>query len=217
MLKTEKFKPDARLLISCFTHEYQWLLLLKNKDKPYEPLLDYLYDLGKHESISYQNHDRKKHQCNTIGEAININPSKIKNWLTTILNDILELNSQKPELFSNENQYHYILSFNHMLHWFSGFHIWLPLPLSRLDKFEFYFARCLVDCSNFWVKEITHSYEYGKNNVFIELDGSFPNLYRDILLDKVEFLREISLLEMLHLTSFQLDEKLREYGRKEKL
>ena len=217
MLKTEEFKPDARLLISCLTQEYQWLLLLKNQNKPYEPLLDYLYDLGKHESIDYQNYDSKKHQCKTIGEAIGINPSKIKNWLIAILNDILELNSQKPELFRNENQYHYILSFNYHTYRFNNFHIWLPVPLNRFDKIEFGFASCLVNNFNFWVKEIAHTHEYGKDSVFVELDGRFPNLYRDILLDKAEFLKDFSFLERFELPSFQLDDKLRVYGRKEKL
>jgi len=41
MRKIIEFTPRAELLIKCLTSEYQWLELLKGKNKKYEPLLEF--------------------------------------------------------------------------------------------------------------------------------------------------------------------------------
>lgn len=69
----------------------------------------------------------------------------------------------------------------------------------------------------FGVKSIMHIHEYGQCKTFIEMAAGSPNIYRELLLDKADFLREISFDEKYSLSEYQMDEKLKLYGRREKL
>lgn len=40
------FKPRANEVLECLVSEYQWLLFLKERGKPYEKLLDVLVNTG---------------------------------------------------------------------------------------------------------------------------------------------------------------------------
>jgi hypothetical protein len=217
MIQYEDYNPDAKLLINCLTTEYQWLPLLKERGKPYEVLLDYLYELGTKRNLGTENYDRKESQSNRIAEITGVKISKIKGWLIKMYDDILGLNYDEPELFNNGSLYHYILYFNYHSHFYEGFNIWLPTILSRFDKFEFYFIKAKLSTRSFWVKNISHTYENGKATTQVELKGGFSNVYRELLFEKAIYMKEVSFMEKHKLYDFQIDKILTEYAKKEKL
>lgn len=217
MIKFEEYNPDAKLLVNCLATEYQWLPLLKGRDKPYEALLDYIYDLGIKRSLRTENYDSKESQSNRIAEITGIKVSKIKGWLIKMYDDILGLNYDDPELFNNGSLYHYVLHFNYHSYFYEGFNIWLPTILNRFDEFEFYFMKAELSTWSFWVKDISHTYENGKANTYVRLKGGSPNTYRELLFDKAEYMKEISVMAKYDFYDFQIDEKLRVYAKKEKL
>lgn len=217
MRKVIEFKPRAELLIKCLTSEYQWLELLKGKNKKYDPLLHYLAKLGEEDKLDLDNYDRKNYQSSGISKATGVKPTNVKKYLTQIYEDILTLNYDNPELFKNGNNHRYLLHFSHLDHCYSNFNIWLPTELNRFDRFTFSFIQGKVDCGYFWVRDILHIHEYGDSKSFVYLVAGSPNIYRELLLDKADFLREISFDEKYSLSEYQMDEKLKLYGRREKL
>lgn len=216
MRNTEEYKPSARELVFCLTSEYQWLELLKNNGKVYEPVLDYLIDLGKQYEEDVDNDESKKYQSKSISAATGFNSSKIKKFLAEIYNDIFELNYSKPELFNNGDKYLYEMCFSYFS--FNGyFYLWLPVMLKPFDRFDFHFVYAKLKTSSFWVEDVSHRHEYGKTIVDVSLKGGYPNKYRELLLEKVKFLNDISFHEIINISDFQLDEKLKRYARSEKL
>ena len=217
MIQYEDYNPDAKLLVNSLTTEYQWLPLLKGRNKPYEILLDYLHNLGVKSNLGTENYDNKEFQSNRIAEITGIKVSKIKGWLTKIYNDILELNYDEPELFNNGCLYHYVLYFNYHSYFYEDFNVWLPTILNRFDRFEFNFIEAKLNTRSFWVKDISHTYKNGKATTQIELKGGFSNVYRELLFEKAIYMRKISSLSKFKLYDFQMDEILMEYAKKEKL
>jgi hypothetical protein len=216
-MTTEEYKPDVRTLVRCLISEYQWLDLLKNRGKMYEPILDYLACLGKQNRYERCSCDVKQYQANTISDVTGISISKIKKHLTNIYDDILELNSSQPDVFSNGGQYHYVLNFRYFSFTYNDFNVWFSVPLARLDTVEFFFISAKLQTSHFWVEDIRHIHEYGKVSVEVDLKGGFPNVYRELLLSKAEFMHEIDFRDKYQLYDFQIDEKLRKYAIHEKL
>ncbi len=216
MKNFEEFKPSARELVICLTSEYQWLELLKNNGKTYKPVLAYLIDIGKQHEQDINSDDSIKYQSKTISEVTGINSSKIKKILVDIYNDIFDLNYSNPELFNNGGSYLYEMCFSYFSY-YCFFNVWLPVMLNPLELFDFFFIRAKLRTSSFWVVDISHRHEYGKTIVSANLKGGFPNKYRELLLAKAEFMREISISEKYELSDYLLDEKLTKYARRDKL
>jgi hypothetical protein len=93
----------------------------------------------------------------------------------------------------------------------------MAVPLVRLDTVEFFFISAKLQASHFWVEDIRHIHEYGKVSAEVDLKGGFPNVYRELLLSKAEFIHEIDFRDKYQLYDFQIDEKLRKYAIHEKL
>ncbi len=216
MREIEEYKPSARELVFCLTSEFQWLELLRNNGKAYEPVLDYLIDLGKHYEQDDDNDESKRYQSKTISAVTGINSSKIKKILVEIYNDIFELNNSNPELFNNGEKYLYELCFSHFSN-FGYFYLWLPVMLKPFDRFDFHFVYAKLKTSSFWVEDVSHRHEYGKTIVDVSLKGGYPNKYRELLLERAKFMEDISYFELRDLSEFQLDEKLMKYARQVKL
>lgn len=217
MRKIVEFKPRAELLIKCLISEYQWLSLLKGKNKKYDLLLDYLEKLGEEDKLDLDDYDRKSYQSSGISETTGVKLANIKKYLTQIYEDILALNYDYPELFKEGHPHRYSLYFRHLDHCYNDFNIWLPTELHRFDRFNFPFIAEKVDWGYFWVKSIMHIHEYGQCKTLIEMAAGSANIYRELLLDKADFMSEISINDIYSLTEYQMDEKLKIYGRREKL
>ena len=110
-----------------------------------------------------------------------------------------------------------MLHFRHYSYIYSNFNIWLPVPLNRLETFDFSFISAKLNIGHFWVSDIKYRHEYGKISVDVSMRAGYPNRYRELLLAKAEYMGEISFLEKYRLYDFQMDEKLKEYSKREKL
>lgn len=70
-----------------------------------------------------------------------------------------------------------------------------------------------VGISNFWVRDITHEVENDNHQINVQLRGGFPNMYREMLIEKALFFNVISLRDIYDSTDYQLYEILKkEYG-----
>mgnify|MGYP000898278231 CR=1 FL=1 len=216
MKEFQEYNPTARQLVSCLVSEYQWLNLLKNKEKGYEPILDYLINLGKEYEFEDSIFDWKKFQSKTIAENSGIKTSNLKKMLVNIYEDIFQLNHKSPELFKNGEMYFYELCFTNDKYT-CNFNLWLPVLLSPLDLFDFHFVEAKMNISYFWVEGIAHYREYGKTKTTADLKSGFPNKYRELLLSKADFMKEISFDEKYNLSDYDLDKKLRKYAMRDKL
>ena len=218
MKTIEEYTPDARTLANCLISEYQWLLLLINKKKPYQFLLKYLIELGKEENANPDDYQREKRQSNKMAEVIGVRPSNIKKWLIEIYEDILDLNYNSPQLFNiNNYSFLYRFSFSAYSYNYYGLNLWIPNIMSRFDSVELFFIRAKMNQHHFWIKEITHEYSNGHLISLVQLEGGYYNSYRELLLDKAGFLHDISLSERYNSHLYTIDEKLRQYARQEKL
>lgn len=199
--------------IDSLISEYQWLNMLKGKDKPYESLLDYLMKLGEFESLDEDNYSRTKRQITHIANELNCKNTHITKWLPKIYDDIFTLNNEAPELFYKENALKYVFSFNSDCGYSYGLQLWMPIILNKYDTFIFNFIKAKVNQSHFWVKNVSVIHEYGKLYYQIDLKGGYLNSYRELLLEKVKFINAISWHDLIESSDYDLDDKLREYER----
>ena len=216
MTNIEEYNPTARKLVFSLSSEYKWLELLKNNGKEYEPILDYLIDLGKRYEQDIDIDNCKKYQSKTISTITGINSLKIKKLLEDIYNDIFKMNYSNPELFKNDGKYLYDLCFSN-LSYFSHFYVWFSVMLNPFNSFDFSFINAKVDNSTFWVHSVNHYHEYGKRVVRAYLYGGYSNKYRELLFEKARFMKDISYKKMSEIFDYQSDEILIDYARREKL
>jgi hypothetical protein len=217
MTESLKYTPSAREMVRCLISEYPWLSLIKNQGKKYDPILDYLITVGK-EKESQDSSYESKYQSKVISEITGIKTSNIKKFLQEAYNDILELNLSNPELFCNGGKYLYRFSFSYLsYYYYSFFHLWLSAPLNLFESFDFPFIYAKVKCGYFWIEDIVHEQEYGRSLVTVTLKGGYPNLYRSLLLSKAQFTDEIPLDDIINLSEYQIEEKLKKYAKQQKL
>ena len=129
----------------------------------------------------------------------------------------MELNSSNPELFCNGGKYLYRFSFRYLSHYYSFFHLCLDVPLNIFECFDFPFIYAKVKSSYFWIENIGHEREYGKIIVTVTLKGGYPDLYRSLLLSKAQFTNEITFDDMINLSEYRIDEKLKKYAQQQNL
>lgn len=213
----EEYQPRSEELIESLTSEYQWLPLLKGQGKKYEPILDYLYSIGAEDDKDPDNFDYKKAQSTKIAKATGINMASIKRYLSLIYNDLLTLNYEQPSLFDNGNPHQYRLSFRYDNYQYRNFNIWLSNELNLFDRFYFNFIKGKVNYMYFCVDNIYYIHKHGKSVREVSMSSGNSNLYRKLLLDKALFMHEIYDYEEYNLRRSEIDEKLRKYGRREKL
>ena len=217
MKNKTNFKPKVELLIQSIASEYQWLSLLKGKNKEYEPILNYLYDLEEMEKLNFDYCDSKKYQSTEISKTTGIKYSDIKKHLVRIYEDLLSLNRNTPELFDSGNSHRYSLSFCACNHFYNDFTLWLPTELNRFDRFRFPFMLGKVEWEYFWVKDILHVHEHGQSKTSVKMVGSSLNFYREFLSQKADFMNKISVAEKYGLGESELNEKLRRLAKREKM
>jgi len=129
----EEYKPSTHEVLGCLSGEYQWLKLLKGRNKPYENLLS---DLETHFNKMFLN-EYYKHSVSGLSQRFGIKTTLFVKWVHQIYNDIFELNCYEPDLFESDGVRHY-------LHFscygrFAGFTLWLKAPLHQDEAFEWPF------------------------------------------------------------------------------
>lgn len=212
----EEYQPRSEELIESLTSEYQWLPLLKGQGKRYETLLDSLYELGCALSGMNQFHSFIYHRVSKLAEGSGVKASNKKKWLKMIYEDLIDLNYENPNLFNTKQNTHcHVINISSGKYKLYAFTIWLPIKLCRFDNFDFPFVKSKIGSSNLWIRNINNIHKYGKTVFWIEAELGRPNLYRELLLEKFIFMNEI--ISIRNSSSYEMDEELRKYGRREKL
>jgi hypothetical protein len=141
---------------------------------------------------------------------------RVAKWLPVIVEDLIELNWDSPELLKKEN--HNLL---YRLHFISSldkqsfsFYLWLDKPLQLYDLFDWYFVRVKLSYSNFWVSRISHDFENGRFYTSVNLISGFPNKYLDMQIDRAIFEGKLSFFELLDLSYNEIEERLNKIYRR---
>ena len=93
------FRATPLDYLHCIFNEYEWLLLLKGRNKPYESILDPLHEIARKERYEDEELADIKITIKWLGERLKVNTSKLSKWITLMYNDIVTLNESNPELF----------------------------------------------------------------------------------------------------------------------
>lgn len=99
------FRATPLDYLHCIFNEYEWLMLLKGRNKPYEEILDPLYDIARKERYEDEELADIKITIKWLGERLKVNTSKLSKWITLMYNDIVTLNESNPELFIRSGQF----------------------------------------------------------------------------------------------------------------
>ncbi|MBL0049680.1 MAG: hypothetical protein IPP32_16480 [Bacteroidetes bacterium] len=186
----------ALLHFPCYTK------LLKADNEPYKDLLRWL--------INYKQNHEEEERFSSLGEVakkLGISYSSFSMQIKTIYEDIMDLNFDRPELFSLPNQQLYSLSFEY---WGNScyFNMGLDVMPKFGESFSFSFVKPKCDCNMFYVDKIYHEIQNGKQEVTISLISREPNHYLNLLKDKAYLNHEISLMEYCFDQGYKLEEKL---------
>lgn len=202
----EIHKPITKEVLYSLQSEYQWLDLLKNRQKPYNKLIDIVQKEAKRNDEDYSPRPSIKQIADLVGET----SAKVTRWLNQMYFDLWELNLDSPELFKTGEKLYHLYIKSTYTNQTASFYLWLDKPLNHGDKFNWYFTKGLLGVDYFFVSDISHQYSQGKQETMITLKSGFYNSYRETLLHKAEFMDLLSLDERFHLNEYQLDILLRE-------
>lgn len=207
-----RFKERKKVIHQSDTKEYFislssmpiWSkILAENTDKPYKSFLLFLLDKN------YYNEREERIMIKKIAADFGNDTSKISKWLKQIYEDIIELNSEKPELFKTEGIRHSIHCRNYDN--YCNFTVWLLTTPRQYETFDFKFAMSSTGSNRFYVENVEHDFDKGEHNLSIHLKGGFVNRYRELLLDRAEFYNVISLFDTFHKHDYEIDEELRKF------
>ena len=203
-------KQSIRYIMGGLADQVQWMKLVRNEDKAYTKLIDYLVPKWGPENPLFPNDIEIETVAYYAGE-LNEKPATVNKWFRQIYNDIFDLNERHPELFATSDEH--LCSFIYDSRQDrSGF--WFNLSVKCVprvgDCFSFYFVRAVTDTYDFVVKRVTHRSQNGRVEIEIELaDGLYnTNSYRNLLIEKARYLRLIS-IDDLHDSEYHLDDKLK--------
>ena len=123
--------------------------------------------------------------------------------------NIIELNSEKPELFIRKEQ-HKVLLYISSHDNFCSLYISLPVIPRKYESFKFPFVHGRIGGDCFWVKQVEHEVN-GDCLINIHLQHGFANTYREVLLEKASFFDLINWREIYDKYDFELDEELKRF------
>ena len=195
-------KPSVQDILYSMTNCSDWLELLLKEGKPsYQDFLNKLFEKALYRGLN------QRVSITRIAKELGYTPIKVTKWITEMYEDIFTLNEEKPELFKQEGTRHE-LYFKHYDN-YAALSLWLKTTPKEHERFSFYFLNAKLGFSTFYISQIHHHYEQCEHRVHIYLEGGFPNSYRSFILDKAQFYRQISLMDIHKKYDFEIDEELK--------
>lgn len=209
-----KYKATPLDYLHSILYEYEWLMLLKGNGKPYEVILDQLYDLAKQKRYGSLNLEGTRLTMKWISEQLQVKAAQLSKWVGMMFTDIQDLNKSKPELFINEGQVLCEVGFHSPHNDYFEFRLGFEQIPRKGDNITFYYARSIIDEGNFVVTDIEFDHSYGKVVIYIECKPRYlEDEYRNWLLNKAYFLRDLRANSIPN-ERYILDSMLRTYARK---
>lgn len=194
------YKARTSEIINALCSERQWLPLLDQQKKAYQPLLDFFIGGGLEFDTTKQ-----------LASHLGLSPSKVTKWINMIYEDIWNLNEQQPTSFYQPDckpvEVHFQGSFYGPGRLFT---LYLPILPNYGDSFNWLFILPKLGSSYFYVESIHHYYEQGELKTSLHLQEGMFNRYRHHLLDKADFHELLSFDERYYLSKYRLDDLLRE-------
>lgn len=209
-----KYKATPLDYLHSILYEYEWLMLLNGNGKPYEVILDQLYDLAKQKRYGSLNLEGTRLTMKWISEQLQVKAAQLSKWVGMMFTDIQDLNKSKPELFINEGQVLCEVGFHSPHNDYFEFRLGFEQIPRKGDNITFYYARSIIDEGNFVVTDIEFDHSYGKVVIYIECKPRYlEDEYRNWLLNKAYFLRDLRANSIPN-ERYILDSMLRTYARK---
>lgn len=209
-----KYKATPLDYLHSILYEYEWLMLLKGNGKPYEVILDQLYDLAKQKRYGSLKIEGTRLTMKWISEQLQVKAAQLSKWVGMMFTDIQDLNKSKPELFINEGQVLCEVGFHSPHNDYFEFRLGFEQIPRKGDNITFYYARSIIDEGNFVVTDIEFDHSYGKVVIYIECKPRYlEDEYRNWLLNKAYFLRDLRANSIPN-ERYILDSMLRTYARK---
>lgn len=209
-----KYKATPLDYLHSILYEYEWLMLLKGNGKPYEVILDQLYDLAKQKRYGSLNLEGTRLTMKWISEQLQVKAAQLAKWVGMMFTDIQDLNKSKPELFINEGQVLCEVGFHSPHNDYFEFRLGFEQIPRKGDNITFYYAKSIIDEGNFVVTDIEFDHSYGKVVIYIECKPRYlEDEYRNWLLNKAYFLRDLRANSIPN-ERYILDSMLRTYARK---
>lgn len=180
---------------------YSKILLENTEGKPYVNLLKGLLDVDFYSSIN------EKTTIKKISTDFSTDAAKVTKWIAQVYEDILTLNTERPELFQKEGHKVTLIFrfYDNSCMFYTGMNA-IPREFERLS---FYFVNAKVGSSSYWVKRVEHQIEKGQQEISIWLEAGSPNKYRDFALDKALFQGRIGFMDVYQQEPSEIDEKLK--------
>lgn len=214
MNKYYPFKATNTDIIKCLVSEFQWLPFLKNRNKPYEILLNFLIEEGQKAQKDENNLCYQSDKLINIAEKLNIKTSVLSTWISSIYADILELNQIEPELFYNGEPFEYKLSFETPYGFHDNFNLWTSIEIDKRNTFVFPFIKGKLGGEYFYTNNIYIIHSYGKIITRIGFQGGFNNEYRRLVLDKAMYLNAIDgyIPQQIYRRFYDFEKEIKEYA-----
>ena len=208
------YQPKPLDYLHGIFYEYEWLKLLKGNGKPYEVILDQLYDLAKQKRYGFLNLEGTRLTMKWISEQLQIKTALFSKWIGMIFTDIQNLNKSKPELFINEGHILCEAGFHSPHNEYFEFKLGFKQIPRKGDNITFNYARSIIDEGNFVVTDVEIEHRYGEVFIYIECKPRYlEDEYRNWLLNKAYFLRDLRANSTPN-ERYILDSMLRTYARK---
>jgi hypothetical protein len=200
-VQIDDYKPSTHNVLLSLSSSPKWVSKLVGSGKEYDAfaqaLLHQNFFMDREERITIKG----------IAAHFDLKTTVVTKWLEKMYEDIFILNEEQPELFKSDGLKHTLyFKYTH------GNSAWLTLWLMATPKiyetFHCYFVKAKVGFERFWVREVTHNYIDGEQEIDVFLEGGFANRYREWLFDRAKFENTIAFMDTIHLKDYEIDEIL---------
>jgi hypothetical protein len=199
------YKPSTVEVFNCLQRVPGWIriLLQQKPDKDYAGFLDQVIA-----NTSLVESD-KRITVKSISETFNLPPNKISKWICESYNDLIQLNLNSPELFTNNKIP--VLFYMSRLDISASINIGLDVVPREYETVTIPFMTAKFGLDVFWVSKVQHEMYNEKMQICVWLKYGFANKYRDMVLQEGLFKGWIDLMDVWHKTEFEIDDILHEH------
>lgn len=82
----------------------------------------------------------------------------------------------------------------------------LPVVPRVYETFEFFFIKAKMGVNRFWVRDVEYSIDNNKSSIYVFLEGSILNRYREFAVAKAKYEGRISFQDFYEKFDFEIDD-----------
>jgi hypothetical protein len=207
MSKKEEIKyeyiPSTKEYLSALSQFSAYIKIIDASQKAYQPLHAWLKENEK----KLLGDGFKLPTIGELSKQTGVPSAKIPKYLKSLYDDIHESNLREPNKFISNGQKHCHCSFEYRKQ-LASFNLGFDVIPREREVLNFYFLKPMCGWTYFYVKNIYHEIENGKQITSISFTAREPNAYLNLLKEKAYLHHWISFNEYFDETDFSLQEKL---------